>query len=464
MAETNDYNIPEHIREFIKKSGYSLPFSLMRGYINEWNAVMKAQGDFWDYQRKENGVTFKVHRRTIRPAQRVCNEWASLLLNDKTQVVCESEECTEWLEDFLAGINFMAKGQGLISSAFGLGTGAWAVWVDQDAGKLQVRRYDARMVMPLSWDDDGVSECAFIGRSVIDGKTYDQLQMHVEEGGQYTIKTYLFDNEGNRVQLEGVTEELYTGCETPTFAIVAPAIPNTRVDFSPYGQSVFADAIDVMKSVDLCYNAMMEEIDLSKMRVFMADTLFEVEKGKGGTRYIPFGKEDCSTFRMVSSMNDDLIKEYAPAIRTDKQKEAYSLALQAMGDQCGFGLQYFDISKSGGLKTATEVSSDNAALMRNIRKHENLLEGAVAQIMHAVLQCAREFMGVALPDEGVIRVDFDDSIITDTASEKAQDLAEVNVTMPAWAYAAKWYGMTEEEAREFVPSASTDLGLADFEA
>ena len=37
----------------------------------------------------------------------------------------------------------------------------------------------------------------------------------------------------------------------------------------------------------------------------------------------------------------------------------------------------------GYVKTATEVSSDNSALMRSIRRHENSLEGAIVSIARA---------------------------------------------------------------------------------
>lgn len=42
---------------------------------------------------------------------------------------------------------------------------------------------------------------------------------------------------------------------------------------------------------------------------------------------------------------------------------------------------------------------------------------------------------------------YDDSIITDTAAEKAQDMAEVGVTLNAWEYRMKWYGEDEPTAR-----------------
>ena len=127
-----------------------------------------------------------------------------------------------------------------------------------------------------------------------------------------------------------------------------------------------------------------------------------------------------------------------------------SAASQMLGDLCGFGITYFDLDNSGYVKTATEVSSDNSALMRNIRRHENLLQGAIADISRAVLGAARGMGLVDAPEDvGVVRVTFDDSIITDTTAEKAQDMAEVAAgLMHAWEYRAKWYGEDEGTARE----------------
>lgn len=64
----------------------------------------------------------------------------------------------------------------------------------------------------------------------------------------------------------------------------------------------------------------------------------------------------------------------------------------------------------GYVKTATEVSSDNSALMRNIWKNENALQGALLDVSRAVMACSRS-MGTSLPDEGSVSVIFDDSII-----------------------------------------------------
>lgn len=86
--------------------------------------------------------------------------------------------------------------------------------------------------------------------------------MHVVgDDGAYRIRSAYFDGNGREAAVPGVTADVATGCASPTFGIVRPAVPNTRVDFSPYGQSVFADAVGAVQSVDLTYDALVNEVD-----------------------------------------------------------------------------------------------------------------------------------------------------------------------------------------------------------
>ena len=479
-----DYWVPEHVRAWLRGLGFTLPLEDMEPHIRAWDGWMRALGDFYDYKDTDGvGRVYEVHRRSIHPAMRVCREWGSLLLNDRTQVACGDQACTDWLAAWMARTGFLAAAQECVVRAFGLGTGAWALWVDAGAGEVRVRRYDARMVVPLTWDEEGVAECAFVTRAFWRGRAVDQVQLHLKGSGEeifsgggadgdgsfrvgppssagggaetYRIVTACFDRDGNRIEPEGVCPVYDTGSVWPTFTLVKPAVDNTRVDMSPYGQSVFADAVDAIQAVDLCYDAMMSEIDNGKMRVFLSDVMFDVERdGKGGRVSIPFGRQDCTVFRKVMS-TEDTIHEFAPALRTEDQARAFRVALQTLGDLCGFGINYFDLENVGYVKTATEVSADNSALMRNIRRHEHALEGALAGICRALLAASRR-LGAELPDEGEVRVTFDDSIITDTTAEKRQDMDEVAAgLMQGWEYRRKWYGEDEAAARSRAGSGSS---------
>lgn len=444
MIEGQDeYWVPKHVRSYLRDAGFSTrALEDMEPHVREWDSWMRAIGEFYDYRDTDGfGRVYQVHRRSIMPAMRVCREWGSLLLDEKTTVACKNQQCTDWLGSFFSSSNFWGRAQETVVRAFGLGTGAFAVWMDSGRRLVKVRHYDARMVVPLSWDSEGVRECAFVTRAYRGGESIDQLQMHVVgDDGAYRIRTVCFDKDGRIVSVPGVADEVGTGSPGPTFGIVRPAVPNTHVDFSPYGQSVFADAVDAVQSVDLAYDALINEIDAGKMRVFLSDVMFDQEKTPDGKRVpIPFGKGDCTVFRKVMS-TEDTITEFAPALRTEAQGKAFRLALQVLGDLVGLGVNYFDTDNVGYVKTATEVSSDNSALMRNIRKNENALQGALMDVSRAVMAYERH-LGAEVPEEGDVSVIYDDSIIQDTTSEKQQDMAEVAAgLMTREEYRSRWYG------------------------
>lgn len=277
--------------------------------------------------------------------------------------------------------------------------------MDADARRVRIRHYDARMAVPLTWDEEGVTERAFVTRAFCRGRAVDQLQMHLHGTGKYLIETGCFNEQGNVAEPVEVCPVYDTGSEWPTFSIVKPIIDNTRGGMWPYRQSVFADALDAIQAVDLAFDAMISEVDNGKMRVFLSDVMFDQEEdGHGRTVSIPFGRQDCTVFRKVMS-TEDTIQEFAPALRTDAQAKALRTALQMLGDLCGFGISYFDFDGAGYVKTATEVSSDNSALMRNIQRHEHVLEKAVVDICRAVMAASRT-LGVNLPDEGGVRVNL----------------------------------------------------------
>ncbi len=447
--DEDSYWVPEGVRRYLEAMGYRLPLADMEPHIRSWDRWMRAVGDFYDYRDTDGfGRVYEVHRRSIMPAMRVCREWGSLLLDEKTNVACERQEATDWLAAWMSGCGFMARAQETVVRSFGLGTGAFAVWLYLGRRRVRVRHYDARMVVPLTWDAEGVTECAFVTRAYWKGAPVDQLQMHLlGNGGTYRIETRCFDERGAELEVAGVERTCETGCSTPTFGIVRPAVPNTRVDCSPYGQSVFADAVDAIQSVDLAFDALINEVDVSKMRVFLSDVMFDREKDEKGVRVpIPFGKGDCTVFRKVMS-TEDTIQEFAPALRTEAQGQAFRLALQVLGDLCGLGIDYFDLDRAGYVKTATEVSSDNSALMRNIRKNENALAGALTDTCRAVMACAAR-LGEGAGDPGAMSVAFDDSIVQDTDAQKKRDMAEVGITMHAWEYRMRWYGEDEPTAKK----------------
>ena len=97
----DEYWVPEHVKDYLRKLGFALPLDDMEPWIRSWDDWMSARGDFYDYRDKDGmGRVYEVHRRSIHPAMRVCKEWGSLLLNEEVKVVCDNQKATDWINTF----------------------------------------------------------------------------------------------------------------------------------------------------------------------------------------------------------------------------------------------------------------------------------------------------------------------------------------------------------------------------
>ena len=471
MADNNPFSLPEAASRALQDMGYE-PDAQMASKIAlwwQWYTRIADKGevhDFYDVpytvsQQSEAGGTVRTRktrrRLSLNPAARACQEWASLLLNEDTAVTAESPDANEWLAVWAESNDFWPTGQQMVELAFATGTGAWALSAEvaesESETSLMLRTYDARMTFPLSWDSDGISECAFCSLVHVDGKPMTRLVAHrVGNAGTYVIETLLFDGDGEAVDPEslGMIPEWDTLCPTPTFGIVKPAIANVVSEASPYGMSVFHRALGgTVQAVDLAFDALFQEVKLTEAMVFLDEAMVDLKSADGKFVPVPLGEGDRKFVTLAGESGKNLYEVYSPDIRTSPLREALDVALAELGEQCGFGQEYFTLEKTGGIKTATEVSSDNSALMRNVRKHENGIRRAIQRVAAALLTCARIHCGADIEEDfGAITVQFDDSIITDTQAEKAMMLNEIAAgIVPKWMYLAEFYGMDEEQAR-----------------
>ena len=456
----NQYAIPNCVYTAIKDAGYECDKS-MQATVLDWWAWYTAADSWYDNETVIDGRRYKAKRHTLHPARRVCREWASAILDDdgtrftvngsaegEAQVSNEQQDA---LDQWVSETRFVPTAQRCLERAFGTGTGALALWFDvkQETVDIRARRYDARMILPLSWDDDGITECAFCTQAQVQGKgRVQQLQMHIiGDDGNYHIITKLFKDDKPVID-DSILDDFNTQTDRPTFAILKPAIDNVYADSTYMGQSVFADAIDGIKGVDNAYDSMEREIDATKVKVFMSDDLFDVRYDESGQPVpVPMSPENMVIRKIATNGSKEMIEVFSPDIRIDPLVTALNIALAELGDLTGFGANYFRFDKDGGMKTAREVSSDNSAFARNIAKHENDLKPQLENLLGCLLDCMAIHNG-GTPKGAMVTVDFDDSIISDTEAEKNMFMAEIGAGVRApWEYRKHFLGEDDTKAQ-----------------
>ena len=146
---------------------------------------------------------------------------------------------------------------------------------------------------------------------------------------------------------------------------------------------------------------------------------------------------------------EGLIKEINMDLRADQHSKAINDDLNYLSLKCGFGTERYKFDSSG-VKTATEVISENSDMYRMIKKHEIILENVLKQLVRIIIRLGI-VLGEPLNPDAEMTIDFDDSIIEDKQAERQSDRQDVSIgAMALWEYRAKYYGETEEKAKAAV--------------
>ncbi len=436
--------------------------------IDEWNRWYTGSGTEFHRTRVNNGLSVIEHDLCqMNMAKKIAEDWANLLMNEKTRIDTDDDQATEFLQGkngksgVLGENDFWASINQLVEQSFALGTGAVVLRLENarvdgtgfllpsPEGTVGLEYVTAPNIIPLSWQGNAVTDAAFVGTLTMGGQTVTYLQIHRKEKDGYVIDSVCFSNKtGKKVPLpEGICPTLRTGSDTPWFVIIKPNIVNNLTNL-PMGISVYANSIDILKGLDLCYDSFNMEFYLGKKMVFLRKDL--MMQDQEGRIYAP---QDCNRqlFMYIGDKNVDgdlLPQEFNPALRVEDHTKAIQQHLNYLSCKCGFGDRYYRFDGNFSPATATEVISEDAALYRTVRKHEILLEQPLVRLIKAILEIAKDVLGVSMKDDVNVSVLFDDSIIEDRTAEQKRDMELVSMgLMLDWEFRMKHYGETEEIAK-----------------
>jgi len=391
-----------------------------KGYSKEFH-------HYTDYNGKE---TIELDRYSLKMAKKVCEDWANLLFNEKTVIASNDEKADEILKKVFGKTKFRLGMNNLVERAFALGTGAAVLRLK--GSEVSFEFVGADSIIPISFAGGDIEEVAFASDFYYRGKRYTYLECHLkDENGNYIITNEYLDDMFLRVKLNtGIMPEYNTKSKTPWFAIIKPNIVNNLSDSTPLGISVYANAIDVLKGVDLAYDNLCTDFFLGGKMIMMNETV--IAKEEGGRRIPP----QFSRKRLFMSLGDSIIdgkmyEEYNPMLRVDENTKGIYTQLSLLASLCGLGERYYS-SDNNEVKTATEVISENSALFRCIKKHEIIIENALKALSKAVLN----IFGI----KAEVLITFDDSIIEDRKSQREQDFKDVEAGLMEKAdYIAKYH-------------------------
>ena len=459
-----------NIIEKLKALGYTTVDEDFYRKIDEWKSWH--EGDvkgFHRYKVRNGQNVVKCKRYTMNMGKKVPEDWANLLMNERVEITLDGDKEQEFIDRVFADNNFRVRANEMQEFAFALGTVAFIPRVvgmqvvdgsaiSGSAQGIAIDYVTVEHIWPLSWHNGVITECAFDSIVTSNGEDYCYLQIHRKENGVYQIenRVYHYDNDniGAEVELsevsgfENVPAVVYTGSDRRQFVIDRPNIAN-NFDYSvPLGVSVYANAIDNLKGVDVAYDSYVNEFLLGKKRIMVKPAAMEYLDGEP-----VFDASDVTYYVLPEDLGNDgaVITPIDMTLRTADHTTGIQTMLDLLSSKCGFGESHYRFD-GGNLTTATQVISENSTLFRTVKKHEIILEQAIKELCRIILHLGNTAMGAGLNEEAAVTIDFDDSIIEDKTSERSNDRQDLAAgIMNDWEYRAKWYHEDEETAKAMLP-------------
>ena len=145
---------------------------------------------------------------------------------------------------------------------------------------------------------------------------------------------------------------------------------------------------------------------------------------------------------------DTMIVEHNPELRAAENCTALQAQLDYLSFKVGFGTRHYRFS-GDRVVTATQYAGERQEMFRQASKHYLHMEQFLRELVWMAYRFASGLAQMTLPAPEAITVDFDDSFFIDPAAERQRDLAEVQAGLMApWEYRMKYYGESEETAKE----------------
>lgn len=435
--------------------------------IELWKQWYNSKVDgFHNYYVYDGNKKKKRTRRTLNMPARACQDWADLLLNEKVEISSNDENTEQAVRKLLQQVNFYVRGNNLIEKAFALGGGFFIPYWD---GEKTAQKYITQnFAYPITYDNGRILECAFASNKTIAGKRYTYIEVHTKtDEGFYVIDSFICESNKRGALREvdasfydkfNIAQKVITQSKIPLFTQIRPNIANRDVFDSPFGNSIFSGVTDYFAGADLCYDAYINEIKLGKKRIFVDGSVSKMNINPDGSTSRVFDPNDDVFYSMA-----DLDESGKPILESNMQLRVNELdttlqtQLNLISQGCGFGANGYKWD-SGNVSTATQVISENSKMFRTMKKHELLLNEAIINMAKGLLYVEKENNPSAKINlEAELTVDFDDSIIEDTAEIKRQATSELNLGLISKAeYFRKTRKMGEESAKEFVAQMSEE--------
>ena len=383
--------------------------------IELWKAVYRGNPDWllYDYVTLQ-GKPEQRRRCSLQAGQMVVSEMAGLMFAEMPEIQAD--------ESMLELLKRSGYDQQISAvSERGLALGGLALKLYTQNKQLYIDWVPADRFIPVSWDSRGITEADFVDIRVVKNKTYVRIEKHRKIDGGYRISNAAYEllEGGKMLKAQLLTvpdwpqEDVEVMTSRPMFAYIKPPIANNLEDESPLGISVYANCLDTLKSLDIAFDALQSEIVLGRKRIIVPASAVRAVIDPDTGRAVRYFDPSDEIFQAFSTDDREQLKisDSSVELRIDEIRLAIQTLLDILSVQIGFSAGYLTFDGQRGIKTATEVISENSKTYKTIQAIENQIGAGLLEIMESARELAPLYKMPVSGDEYAIV--WKDSIIED---------------------------------------------------
>ncbi len=443
------------------------------GYMDRWQDIYEGRPKWREVKRAGLNRGTVRQMNMLNTAKILCDEFSHKCFAEQVDITCGAKEYDDFILDFLCREGFWKNIPRLLSSAFAQGGCVLREYIS--SGKVKLSYVEGRQFYPLKWDNRDITEGIF-GTASAKGKYYYTLfEKHSVKDDDILVECFLFkSSDPNALGDQVAVSELYPdmgdtftyAIDTPLFQYFKPDFPNNIPLELPLGISCFANCEDTLKALDVAFDSFAREFILGKKRIIVPSscirTVVNPETGKT-ERY--FDADDEVYQALKCDEDKDLkITDNTVTLRIQEHVDGINALLNILCFQVGLSPGSLSFDKAGGVKTATEVVSEENKTAVTIRCQKNLLVEFIEGMCRAVLKLA-QITGEVPRGDFEVTVAFKDSVVIDDNTLIANNISLVTAGLKSKISAIMEVMKCDEEAAkrelERINAESAVLGVSD---
>lgn len=387
--------------------------SWYRGNVNDFHYFNKKMID---------GKVKKCERLTLNMPKKLCEDFAKLLWSEKVQINLDNKANTEQLLQVLNSKenNFKVNFPNFLERVFALGTGVTVEY--KKDGKTIIDYIDGDVVLPFSYTNSYINGLITVSRwetgSESEKRYYTHLTYHQFKDKKYikmneiyvsSVDTLLGRELDFKEEMPNVEEYKTYDTDNPHFQVWKPVIANNFDTDSPMGLSILANQIDKLKAIDIKYDSFNREFLTGKKRILIDRTAVKKkavpDPETGNVNYVSYFDVNDEVYVAIDGMENQPVKEIDFELRYQEHIDSINAELNYLSSGSGLGQNYYSFDGQG-VKTATEVVSENSDTYRTKLHHQIMVQSGLEGLVKAIC----ELEGIPYTS---VNIAFDDSIIED---------------------------------------------------